>query len=98
MKTDILKFSINDTEVKPHYKNLRKVLKRDNDNMFFRESLEGNISLFGVDFLLVYNAHLETSFNFKIEKLSNGVFQTYFLGEFTKSECQFDISKMKCEL
>jgi len=98
MKTDILKFSINDTEVKPHYKNLRKVLKRDNDNMFFRESLEGNISLFGADFSLVYNAHLETSFNFKIEKLNNGVFQTYFLGEFTKSECQFDISKMKCEL
>lgn len=98
MKTEILKFSINETEVKPHYKGLRKVLKRDSDSIYFRESLEGNIALFGADFLLVYNSHIETQFNFKVERLVNGIYTTYFLGEFKKNECQFDVSKMKCEL
>lgn len=98
MKTEILKFSINETEVKPHYKGLRKVLKRDSDSIYFRESLEGNIALFGADFLLVYNSHIETQFNFKVERLVNGIYTTYFLGEFKKNECKFDVSKMKCEL
>ena len=55
-----------DYEIKPHYKQLKKRYKKENDQNYFRESLDGKITLFNDDYLLVKNASLENTILFKV--------------------------------
>lgn len=81
-------------EVYPHYKQLKKKLKKENNQMFFRESLDGKINLFGQDYLLVKNASIESTIYFYVYKG-----QTLFASaSFNKSDCKFDHFKKSVEL
>jgi hypothetical protein len=81
-------------EVYPHYKQLKKKLEKENNQMFFRESLDGKINLFGQDYLLVKNASIESTIYFYAYRG-----QTLFASaSFNKSDCKFDHFKKSVEL
>ena len=81
-------------EVYPYYKQLKKKLKKENNQMFFRESLDGKINLFGQDYLLVKNASIESTIYFYVYRG-----QTLFASaSFNKSDCKFDHFKKNVEL
>ena len=81
-------------ELYPHYKQLKKKLKKENNQMFFRESLDGKINLFGQDYLLVKNASIESTIYFYVYRG-----QTLFASaSFNKSDCKFDHFKKNVEL
>ena len=82
------------TPVRPHYKQLKKKYAKENNQMFFRESLDGKINLFGIDYLLVKNASLEDTLFFYIYRG-----ETLFISaSFNKSNCKFDHFKKSVEL
>ncbi len=86
-------------QVAPHYSKLTKKYAKESGQEFFRTSLEGGMSLFGSDFELVASKSLSTKFSLTIEKLNSttGIWETYYTGEFSKTDCKLDYSKKKCE-
>lgn len=81
-------------EIDPHYKQIKKKYKKENGQAFFRESLDGKINLFGLDYLLVKNASLEDTLHFSIYK-NNILFAS---SSFNKSDCKFDHFRKNVEL
>lgn len=87
-------------DVRPHYKELSKKYSKENNQEFFRTSLDGKINLVGRDFSLVSDSNLESRFMFIIEKYNrlSTKWSIYYRGEFSKTDCSFDSSKKRCEL
>jgi len=98
MQPAAYKFYINSIEVYPHYKNLIKKYEKENNQLFFREKLEGEIKLFGADYFLVKNSSLYQEHTFLVQKENNGTYEDYFIGSFNKVDCEFDIDKRVCKL
>lgn len=98
MQPSKYKFYINGTEVYPHYKSLTKKYEKENNQMFFREKLEGDIKLYGADYFLIKNSSLYTEHTLLIQKESAGQYKDYFTGTFGKTDCEFDIDKRACKL
>lgn len=92
------KFYINATEVRPIYNKLSKKYERESNEYFFRETIEGNIKLIGVDFKLVANASINDELKFVIEKWNtvHGAFTTYYSTTFNKTDCKLDFDKQIC--
>lgn len=92
------------SQVIPHYSKLEKKYKKEDNQQFFRESLDGKIAVHGKDFELIYSSELEDSFIFIIHscyrQLSTGqpIYEKYFEGSFTKTDCKIDYRYKKCEL
>lgn len=80
--------------INPHYKQLKKKYSKENNQVFFRESLDGKINLFGDDYLLVKNASLEETLYFYILR-GNNIFAS---ASFNKSDCKFDHVRKGVEL
>lgn len=78
----------------PHYSQLRRKYKKESGHVFFRESLEGTISLFGTDYLLIKNASVEEKLYFYAYK--NNIL--YSTSSFNKTDCRFDHCKKSVEL
>lgn len=89
-----------ETEVTPHFKELSKKYAKENEQEFFRISLDGKINLFGQDYELVANSSLEDKFIFIIDKYNrtSDTWIEYYRGEFSKTDCKLDYSRKKCEL
>lgn len=81
-------------KVVPHYKQLKKKYKKESQQAFFRESLDGKINLFGSDFELVNGFTLEDQISFEVYR-NNSLFAS---ATFTKSDCKFDRCKKSVEL
>lgn len=81
-------------EINPHYKNIKKQYKKDNGQVFFRESLEGKINLLGTDYLFIRGASLEDTLAFYVYK--NGI--QYAANQFNKIDCKFDHFRCSVEL
>lgn len=62
--------------------------------MFFRESIDGKINLFGTDYEKVKNANIEDTLTFNIYK-NGSLFAT---NAFNKTDCKFDYFKKSVEL
>ena len=73
-------------EIHPHYKQIKKSYKKQSSEMFFRETLDGQITLFGVDYLIVANASLEDTLIFKTYKNN----KPFVSATFNKSDCKFN--------
>lgn len=86
-------------QVTPHYKELKKKYAKENEQWFFRQTLDGKITLFGDDFGHIYNANVNDKFMFYIYK-QNGQdgWDEYFKAKFSKTDCKFDFVKASCEL
>ena len=92
-KYKYIDFIYNIQAINPVYKSLTKKYGKESGQEFFRETLEGNITLQGDDFLKVYNAELNTSFAFLVYKDTT----LYFRDFFTKVSCTFDYAKRTCK-
>lgn len=82
------------TTIEPHYKSLKKQYKKESNQMFFRESIDGKINLFGKDYEKVKNASLEDMMTFNIYQ-NGSLFAT---NVFNKTDCKFDHFKKSVEL
>ena len=80
--------------INPHYKQLKKKYSKENNQVFFRESLDGKINLFGSDYMLVKNASLEETLYFYVLR-DNNIFAS---ASFNKSDCKFDHVRKGVEL
>lgn len=93
------KFTIDDIQVYPHYKELTKKLAPESGQKFFRTTLEGKLTLYGSDFLYVFESGIETEHVFKIFRIDAvGNESLYFTGYFNKTDCKFDKDRRECEL
>lgn len=81
-------------EVIPHYKKLELQNKKENGQMFFRESLNGTITLFGDDYNYVRTARLEQNLMLAIFNGNTLIAKNLF----NKTDCKFDYAKYSAEL
>lgn len=81
-------------EVNAIYSKLEKKLKKEKEQMFFRETLEGNIKLIGRDFEYAYSSNLEQNMLFAF--YSNG--QLKAKNVFNKTDCKLDLFKKQITL
>ena len=80
--------------VHPHYKELKKEFKKESNQIFFRESLNGTITLWADDYELIKNASLESTILFKVVKDESIIASA----SFNKSDCKFDHFRKSVEL
>lgn len=78
----------------PHYKKLELKNKKESNQMFFRESLEGSIKLFGDDYKYVKSTSLEQTMMLAIYRNENVIAKNVF----NKTDCKFDHAKCSVEL
>ena len=78
----------------PHYKELNKKYAKESNQEFFRISLDGKITLFGLDYDFITNSNLEDNLVFLLEYAE----AIYYKGAFTITDCKLDYSKKSCEL
>lgn len=88
------------SKIKPYYKTLSKKYAKENEQEFFRISLDGKINLYGQDYEIIQKSSLDDNLLFYIEKLNvnTNKWNSYFKGQFNKSDCKFDHERKKCEL
>lgn len=90
--------------INPRYKELSKKCAKENRQEFFRTTLDGRITLFGTDYEHIHSANIEDQFIFLIDKRvppnedDPEAWEKYFRGEFSKTDCKFDLERKKCEL
>lgn len=98
--TDLANIIAAGYSVNPHYKELSKKYAKENEQEFFRTSLEGKITLFSKDYEHIKKASLEDQFIFIINKYNktSGIWQEYYRGEFNKADCKFNYENKACEL
>lgn len=81
-------------EVKPYYKNIKKQYKKESNQMFFRESIDGKVTLRGSDYEYVDNISIEDNVGFYIYR--DGA--VYAVNEFNKTDCKINHSEYSIEL
>ncbi len=82
------------TQVTPHYKSLKLKYKKETNQEFFRETVDGSIKLYGKDFDYVDAANIEEELLFSIYD-KNSLFVA--AGKFSKTDCKFNITKKSVE-
>lgn len=80
--------------VVPYYKNLKLKYAKETNQMFFRATLEGKITLHGLDFEYIASSSLDTKF------LCNAYRHNSLISSnvFNKTSCSYDTSTNKLEL
>jgi len=87
-------------EVKePHYKKLESKFKKETDQVFHRNTLEGTVKLFGYDYDFINSQDLETKYLFAIitddSKTGNRIIA---VNSFLKTDCKLDNARHFIEL
>ena len=98
MQPNIYKFYLNGVEITPHYNTLSKKYNKENNQVFFRETIEGEIKLFGSDYFLVKNSSIYTEHTLTIKKKNGESYEDFFVGTFNKTDCEIDTDKRVCKL
>ena len=78
----------------PHYKKIELKYKKHTNQMFFRNSIDGKITLFNGGYNFVYNSSLESYLYFIIVKNDKIISKNIF----NKTDCKFDYTKCSVEL
>ena len=93
-------FYVNDTRVFPSYKDdLSKEISQEPGQVFKREKLNGKLTLYGQDYLLIHRSSMDTEFRLKVEiQYHDEDPKLYFSGRFFKTDCAFDIDNRAVEL
>lgn len=81
-------------QVIPHYKSLKKQYKKESNQMFFRETLDGKINLFGSDYEYINECSIDDKLIFDIYQNN----KKYLTTTFNKTDCKFDHFKKSVEL
>ena len=100
MRKPDYKFYVDGVEVTPHYKTLKKKYAHESGQLFFRTTLEGQITLVGADYLLVKNSSIteQHTFTITMRNTKTGLYDQYFTSVFNKMDCTFDYDKRSCQL
>lgn len=98
MQPNVYKFYVDGVEVFPHFNTLTKKYSKESNQMFFRETMDGEIKLFGSDYFLVKNSSIYTEHTFSVRKKVGESFVDYFVGTFNKTDCEIDTDKRVCKL
>jgi hypothetical protein len=81
-------------ECNPHYKTIKKKFKKENGQVFFRETIDGRINLFGEDYDYVNLKGIDSKLIFAVIR-ENSVLS---LNQFSKIDCKLDFCRKKIEL
>ena len=79
----------------PRYKKLQKQYKKETNQVFFRDTLEGSIKIFGDDFEFIKAQSLETKYILITTNANNKVLS---VNTFTKTDCKLNDTKHSIEL
>lgn len=79
----------------PHYNKLESKYKKETGQVFFRNSLEGSIKIFGTDFDFINSQSLETKYLLMVTNSSGKVLA---LNSFVKTDCKLDDTRHSIEL
>lgn len=101
MKPIQYRFSINGRYVTPQYNDdLTKDYEMESSQQFFREKLNGKISLIKEDYQWIYSQDFETEFILLIEESRDGgkTWNKFLNASFCKTDCKWDEDNQKCEI
>lgn len=102
MNVKDLRFKLGGVEIHPHYSEIKRKFGKENQQEFFRESIEGSLTLIGADYLLVKNASIEDILYLQIEQKDKGQlstqYQVIFEGYFSKTDCEIDSDNRTCKV
>lgn len=79
----------------PHYSKLESKYKKETGQVFFRNSLEGSIKIFGADFDFINSQSLETKY---VLIVTNADGKVLALNSFAKTDCKLDTTRHSIEL
>ena len=79
----------------PHYSKLESKYKKETGQVFFRNSLEGAIKIFGTDFDFINSQSLETKY---VLIVTNADGKVLALNSFAKTDCKLDTTRHSIEL
>lgn len=79
----------------PHYSKLESKYKKETGQVFFRNSLEGSIKIFGTDFDFINSQSLETKYVLIVTNADGNVLA---LNSFAKTDCKLDTTRHSIEL
>lgn len=79
----------------PHYSKLESKYKKETGQVFFRNSLEGSIKIFGTDFDFINSQSLETKY---VLIVTNSDGKVLALNSFAKTGCKLDTTRHSIEL
>ncbi len=82
-------------EVTPHYKKLELQNKKESNQMFFRESLNGTVKLHGDDYQFVNTASLEQDLLLAIYNSQDTIIAK---NKFNKTDCKYDHARSMVQL
>lgn len=81
--------------IKPHYKSLKKAYKKESNQMFFREALDGKLTVIGEDYDFINSASINDTFKLYVKRGFYNKKGFYITAQFNKTDCSFDHSKHK---
>lgn len=102
MNVKDLRFKIGGVIVHPLYTELKRKFGKENEQEFFRETIEGSLTFIGADYLLVKNKSIEDIIYMTIEQKDKGqpeaqytvIYEAYF----SKTDCEIDNDNRSCKV
>jgi hypothetical protein len=102
MNVKDLRFKIGGVEVHPRYTELKRKFGKENQQEFFRETIEGSLTFIGADYLLIKNKSIEDVIYMTIEQKDKGqtdaqytvIYEAYF----SKTDCEIDNDNRSCKV
>lgn len=97
-----LRFKVGGVIVHPLYTELKRKFGKENEQEFFRETIEGSLTFIGVDYLLIKNKSIEDVIYMTIEQKDKGqteaqytvIYEAYF----SKTDCEIDNDNRSCKV
>lgn len=102
MNVKYLRFKIGGVIVHPLYTELKRKFGKENQQEFFRETIEGSLTFVGADYLLIKNKSIEDVIYMTIEQKDKGqtdaqytvIYEAYF----SKTDCEIDNDNRSCKV
>lgn len=102
MNVKDLRFKLGGVEVHPLYTELKRKFGKENQQEFFRETIEGSLTFIGADYLLIKNKSIEDVIYMTIEQKDKGQLETQYTviyeAYFSKTDCEIDNDNRSCKV
>lgn len=102
MNVKDLRFKIGGVEVHPLYTELKRKFGKENQQEFFRETIEGSLTFIGADYLLIKNKSIEDVIYMTIEQKDKGQpeaqYSVIYEAYFSKTDCEINSDNRSCKV
>lgn len=102
MNVKDLRFKIGGVIVHPLYTELKRKFGKENQQEFFRETIEGSLTFVGADYLLIKNKSIEDVIYMTIEQKDKGQLEAQYTviyeASFSKTDCEIDNDNRSCKV